>query len=76
MEITLRDDFLRKRQYKKQREMYINQLIDIIENSPEYQDYIKSDERYRKWLQSKTSLKVWGFTFLDTYNNKAMNKLI
>lgn len=56
--------------------MYINQLIDIIENSPEYQDYIKSDERYRKWLQSKTSLKVWGFTFLDTYNNKAMNKLI
>ena len=67
---------MRKRQYKKQREKYINQLIDIIENSSEYQDYIKSDERYRKWIESKASLKIWGFTLWDTYDNKTMNKLI
>lgn len=67
---------LRNKQYKKLREKYIEQLIDTIEKSSEYQDYIEEDERYREYIEGRNLLKTWGFTILDTYNNKDMNKLI
>ncbi|KOY17856.1 hypothetical protein [Paenibacillus xylanivorans] len=67
---------MKNRKYQKQRKKYVNQLIDIIENSTEYQDYIDLDERYKRFVKSKALLKVWGFSILDTYDNKAMNRLI
>lgn len=67
---------MNKKQYKKHRKKYIEQLIDIIENSQGYQDYINKDERYREYVEGKNLLKTWGFTILDTYKNRDMNKLI
>lgn len=67
---------MRIRKHHKQRKNYVNQLIDIIDNSTEYQEYIKTNERYRNYIEANALLKVLSFTTLDTYDNKAMNKLI
>lgn len=67
---------MRNRQHQKQRKKYVNQRLDIIENSTEYQDYINSNERYREFIEGKSLFKVWEFTILETYDNKAMNRLI
>ncbi|MGC7810812.1 hypothetical protein [Bacillus paranthracis] len=67
---------MKRRKHQKLREIYINELINIIENNKEYQQFLETNKRYKKFVEEKQKLKIWGSIIYDTFDNKAMNKLI
>lgn len=67
---------MKKRQHQKLRKIYINELINTIENSTEYQEFIETNESYKEFIEGNQKLRVWGSTLYDTFDNKAMNRLI
>ncbi|EEM96490.1 hypothetical protein bthur0013_20920 [Bacillus thuringiensis IBL 200] len=42
---------MKRRKHQKLREIYINELINIIENSEEYQQFLETNERYKKFVE-------------------------
>lgn len=66
----------RKRKVRNKRKEYVNKLLYILEHSNEYKEYVNTNEEYKNYIESNALLKVWKLTILDTFDNKAMNKLI
>ncbi|WP_179879703.1 hypothetical protein [Bacillus cereus] len=55
---------MKRRKHRKLREIYINELINIIENSEEYQQFLETNERYKKFVEEKQKLRTWGSIIL------------
>jgi len=67
---------LKKTIFYKKRKIFIDQLIDVLEKNKDYKAFVKTDKRYKEFMERNDQLTFWGITFFDTYDNKGINKLV